>query len=181
MQLIEAGAAYLQPHLTDDDGELQSAYGTLFLAGSMAAARSEDRTTTRSYLAEAEDTAGRLGTDRNHLWTAFGPTNVSIHRVNTAMELGDIQIALDLGPGLDTTALPTERRVRHLLDLARAYNLTGRRDEAVSTVLNAERLAPEQVRHHYLGRQLVLTWVRNVQGRPSIEVDRLARRMRIVG
>jgi hypothetical protein len=97
------------------------------------------------------------------------------------MELGDVQVALDLGPDLDTAALPAERRVRHLLDVARAYNLTGRRDAAVATVLDAERLAPEQVRHHYLSRQLVLTWVRNSQGRPSIEVDRLARRMRVVG
>ncbi len=181
MQLTEAGAAYLQPHLTDDDGNLQSVYGTLFLAGSMAAARAENRAATRSYLQEAEEAANRLGGDRNHLWTAFGPTNVTIHRVNTAMELGDVQIAMDLGPDLDTGALPTERRVRHLLDVARAYNLTNRRDAAAATVLDAERLAPEQVRHHYLARQLVLTWVRNSPGRPPIEVDRLARRMRIVG
>jgi len=180
-QLTEAGAAFLQPHLTDEDGALQSVYGMLFLAGSMAASRSEDRSTTRSYLAEAEGAATRLGADRNHLWTAFGPTNVAIHRVNTAMELGDVQIALDLGPDLDTSALPAERRVRHLLDVARAYSSTGRQDAALFTVLNAEQLAPEQVRHHYLSRQLVLTWIRNTQGKPSRELDRLARRMHVVG
>jgi transcriptional regulator with XRE-family HTH domain len=181
MQLVEAGAAYLQPHLVDDDGNLQSVYGMLFLAGAMAASRSEDRATTRSYLQEAQDAADRLGADGNHLWTAFGPTNVAIHRVNTSMELGDVQIALDLGPDLDTSSMPTERQVRHLLDLARAYNAAGRGDAAVATVLDAERLAPEQVRHHYLSRQLVLSWVRNVHGRPSIELDRLARRMHVVG
>lgn len=181
LQLTEAGAAYVQPHLTDDNGALQSTYGMLFLAGSMAASRSDDRDRTRSYLNEAEDAANRMGADKNHLWTAFGPTNVAIHRVNTAMELGDVQIALDLGPNLDTSALPTERRVRHLLDVARAYNLTGRRDAAVSAILDAEQLAPEQVRHHYLGRQLVLTWVRNAQGRQNVEVARIARRMKIVG
>jgi tetratricopeptide (TPR) repeat protein len=181
MQLTEAGAAYLQPHLTGDNGELQSVYGMLFLAGSMAASRSGDRTTTRSYLDEAEDIARQLGSDKNHLWTAFGPTNVAIHRISTAMELQDIQIALDLGPSLDTSGLPAERRVRHLIDVARAYNLTGRADVALQTILGAEQLAPEQIRHHYLSKQLVLTWVRNVQGRPGIELDRLARRMRIVG
>lgn len=181
MQLTEAGAAYLEPHLTDDDGNGLSAYGMLFLAGSMAASRSEDRGTTRSYLNEANEAAQRLGVDGNHLWTAFGPTNVAIHRVNTSMELGDVQVALDLGPDLDTSALPAERRVRHLLEVARAFNLTGRRDTAVATVLDAEQLAPEQVRHHYLSRQLVLTWVRNVQGSPPTELDQLARRMRVVG
>jgi tetratricopeptide (TPR) repeat protein len=97
------------------------------------------------------------------------------------MELGDVQVALDLGPALDTRALPAERRVRHLLDLARAYNLNGRRDDAIATVLQAEQLAPEQVRHHYLSRQLVLTWVRNAQGRPTRAIDLLARRMKILG
>jgi hypothetical protein len=41
------------------------------------------------------------------MWTAFGPTNVAIHRVSTAMELGDVQVAVDLGPSLDTSACPS--------------------------------------------------------------------------
>lgn len=56
----------------------------------------------------------------NYMWTAFGPTNVAIHQVNTAMEFGDVQIVLDIGPALDTSGLPTERRVRHALDVAPA-------------------------------------------------------------
>lgn len=180
MQLCDAGASYLHPHLTPDNDALLSVYGTLFLAGSMAAARADDRATTRSYLGEAEQAARRLGGDRNHLWTAFGPTNVAIHRVNTAMELGDVQVALDLGPNLDTSALPTERRVRHLLEVARAQNSAGRTDAGLGSVLDAERLAPEQVRHHYLSRQLVLSWIRNSPGKPGIELERLSRRMKIV-
>lgn len=96
------------------------------------------------------------------------------------MELGDAQLAAEIGPGLNTEGLPAERRVRHLLDVARAYNQTGRRDDAISTVLDAERMPPEQVRHHYLSRQLVLSWVRTRAGRPPVELDRLARRMRVV-
>jgi transcriptional regulator with XRE-family HTH domain len=180
MELTEAGGSYLLPHLSDDDPNLLSVYGTLFLAGSMAASRAEDRGSTRNYLQEADTVARRLGSDANHLWTAFGPTNVAIHRMNTAMELGDVQVALDVGPGLDTSGLPTERQVRHSLELARAYNMTNRRDEAIATVLEAENSAPEQVRHHYLSKQLVLTWVRNALGRPPIELDRLARRMKVV-
>jgi hypothetical protein len=79
----------------------------------MAAARAEDRATTRTYLTEADTAAGRLGRDANYLWTAFGPTNVDIHRVATAGELGDVQVAIDLGPRVDTSPLPMERRVRH--------------------------------------------------------------------
>ncbi|MGH3468071.1 MAG: helix-turn-helix domain-containing protein [Thermocrispum sp.] len=180
MQLVESAADFLQPALTDDDAELHSVYGMLFLAGSMAASRSEDRARTSGYLREAEESAARVGGDSNYLWTAFGPTNVAIHRVNTAMELGDAQLAADIGPGVNTDGLPIERRVRHLLDVARAFNQTGRRADAIATVLDAERMAPEQVRHHYLGRQLVLGWVRTTVGSPPVELDRLARRMRVV-
>jgi hypothetical protein len=87
---------------------------------SPAAARADDRDTVRTFLREAAETAQRMGSDANHLWTAFGRTNVAIHRVSTAMELGDVQIALDIGPDIDTAGMPTERRVRHSLEVARA-------------------------------------------------------------
>jgi len=92
----------------------------------------------------AAQAADQLGQDANHLWTAFGPTNVAIHRVATAAELGDVQVALDLGPRVDTTALPMERRVRHALEVARAYSAWNRIDEALTTVLDAERIAPNR-------------------------------------
>ncbi len=133
----------------------------------MAAARAGDRATTRTFLTEVDTAASRLGRDANYLWTAFGPTNVDIHCVATAGELGDVQVAIDLGPRVDTTPLPMERRVRHALELARAYSLWNRLDDALTTLLDAERLAPEQVRHHYLGRQLTLTWLRRSRGNPQ--------------
>ena len=121
------------------------------------------------FLAEAEQTAQRLGHDANHMWTAFGPTNVAIHRVSAAMELGDVQIAADQGPRVDTSTLPLERRVRHTLELARAYSAQNRTDEALALVLDAEELAPEQVRHHFIPRHLVTSWVRQQtrQAEPS--------------
>ncbi len=156
-----------------------SVYGTLFLAGSMAAARAEDRQSTRDFLAEAAAAARELGRDGNYLWTAFGPTNVDIHRVATAMELGDLQIALELGPSVVTTPLPIERRVRHKLEVARALSTANRRDRAVDMLLDAESMAPEQVRYHYLSRQLVMTWVRSTRTKPSQELAGLARRLRV--
>ncbi|MGH3680143.1 MAG: helix-turn-helix domain-containing protein [Natronosporangium sp.] len=172
-------ADLLRPGLATPTPEITSVYGTLFLAGAMAAARAEDRVTTRTFLAEADTAAGRLGRDANYLWTAFGPTNVDIHRVATAGELGDIQVAIDLGPRVDTSPLPMERRIRHALEVARAYSLWNRLDDALATLLDAERLAPEQVRYHYLGRQLTLTWLRRSRGKPSTALLALARRLHV--
>ena len=89
--LTTKGADYLQSELRSASPQLLSAYGTLFLAGSVAAARDDDRQTAKSFLNEAAESARRLGKDANYLWTAFGPTNVAIHRVTTAVDLGDIQ------------------------------------------------------------------------------------------
>nr|WP_145488129.1 MULTISPECIES: helix-turn-helix transcriptional regulator [Streptomyces] len=181
VQLVNDAAAVMQPGLATANDEYLSVYGTLFLAGAMAAARAEDRATTRTFLREADEAAQRLGADANHLWTAFGPTNVAIHCVATAGELGDIQIAADLGQRIDTSDLPVERRVRHNLEVARALSAWNRTDEALATLLDAEQAAPEQVHHHYLSRELVIGWIRGTRGRPSQPVADLARRLGVVG
>jgi transcriptional regulator with XRE-family HTH domain len=179
VRLTHDAADYLHRGLAKASPEYLSIYGTLFLAGAMAAARNEDRGTTRTFLAEAEQTADRLGQDGNHFWTAFGPTNVAIHRVSTAMELGDVQVAVDLGPRVDASPLPMERRIRHAIEVARAYSAWNRRDEALSLLLDAERQAPEQVRHHYISRQLVLGWIRRERGTPPVQLAALAKRLRV--
>ncbi|MFE3861193.1 helix-turn-helix domain-containing protein [Streptomyces goshikiensis] len=180
VQLVNDAAAVMQPDLGNANEDYLSVYGTLFLTGAMAAARAEDRATTQTFLREANETAQRLGADANHMWTAFGPTNVAIHCVATAGELGDIQIAADLGSRIDTTALPVERRVRHSLDVARVLSSWNRTDEALAVLLEAEQAAPEQVRHHYLSRELVIGWIRGTRGRPARPVADLARRLGIV-
>ncbi|GAA2587727.1 helix-turn-helix transcriptional regulator [Dactylosporangium fulvum] len=180
VQLTNDAANYLEPNLSDPSPEMLSVYGTLFLAGSIAAARANDAITTRTFLQAADEAATRLGKDANHLWTAFGPTNVAIHRVATAAELGDVQVAVDLGPQVDTSGMPMERRVRHALEVARAYSAWNRADEALDTLLEAERMAPEQVRYHVLSRQLVLTWVRQQRTKPSTALVELARRLDVM-
>ncbi|GLY08610.1 helix-turn-helix transcriptional regulator [Actinoplanes sp. NBRC 101535] len=180
VRLTTDAADFLDQHLTDAGPELLSVYGTLLLGGSVAAARANDAGTARTFLTSADEAAQRLGEDANHLWTAFGPTNVTIHRVATAGELGNVQVAVDLGPRVNTTALPMERRVRHALEVSRAYSSWNRQDEALSTLLDAEQMAPEQVRHHFLGRQLVLTWIRQQRGKPSTELVGLARRLNVL-
>ncbi|WP_317496011.1 hypothetical protein [Haloechinothrix sp. LS1_15] len=154
-----------------------SVYGTMCLTGSMAAARARDRTYTKELLREARAAAQRIGTDANLLWTAFGPTNVAVHAVSTAMELGDAQQALELGTQVDAKGLPTERRARHDIELARAHSAIGDRDTAVQHLLAAEHAAPEQVRSHPLSRQLARTWVHRTRNRPDESLNSLATRL----
>jgi hypothetical protein len=84
---------------------------------------------------------------------------------------------MELGPRVDTSGMPIERRVRHAMETARAYTAWNRTDDAMAVLLDAERVAPEQVRHHAMSRQLVQTWVRRSRGRPSFQLASLARRV----
>jgi hypothetical protein len=178
MALVDSGADHLHAQIAGDDTVL-SVYGTLLLAGAMAAARFGDGPRTADYLGEAHAAALRLGKDANHLWTAFGPTNVAIHRVNTAVELGDIQTVLASGLSLKTDAVPAERRARYLLDVARVHTMTGSPDDALSAMLTAERIAPEQVRQHYVSRNVVTALMRDAPGKPGVQLGKLAKRVRI--
>ena len=170
MRLVDASADSLYEGIEGNE-PLLSAYGTLFLVGSMAAARFGDASRTADYLREANNAALRLGRDGNHLWTSFGPTNVAIHRVNTAAELGDFPTVLDSGQ-------PLREVQRHAVDIARAQALTGKREAALGTLLTAERIAPEQVRQHYLSGRVVMSLIRSMPGKPSTELSKLAVRVK---
>ena len=43
----------------------------------------------------------------------------------------------------------------------RAYSSWNRRDEALTILLDAEHVAPEQIRRHVISRQLVIRWIAN--------------------
>jgi hypothetical protein len=80
---------------------------------------------------------------------------------------------------LNTDAVPPERQARYLLDVARVHNLTGNQDDALGTILTAERIAPEQAYQHHLSRKVVTALMRNVTSNSIIVLDKLARRMNI--
>lgn len=94
--------------------------------------------------------------------------------------MATLQIAVDLAPRIDASDLPIERRVRHAIETARAYAARYRRDDALAVLLDAEQLAPEQIKHHAISRQLVLSWLRSHRGPRSVPLDQLARRLHLV-
>ncbi len=126
--------------------------GSLCLVGAMAGARLGCAQESRAWLSQARRLSQQLGRDANHGWTSFGPTNVKMHEVSVAVELGDIQQACALSSSFTADGQPTERRIRHHLEVARIYSLTGRAGEALALLLESEKNAPDHVRSHYLTR-----------------------------
>jgi hypothetical protein len=155
-QLAVRMANALTSQTRSDAPSLVSVTGALWLIAAVSAARRTDRDAAWERLDNAERLAGVLGRDGNYAWTAFGPTNVAIHRVSVAAELGDPRTALlaaatlnldDLAEGLHS------RRAQVHLDLAWAQAQRKRDAEAVLHLLDAERIAPEVLRYNVIARE----------------------------
>ncbi|WP_232248231.1 XRE family transcriptional regulator [Streptacidiphilus rugosus] len=151
-------AERLEPDLLARGPSGLSVLGMLHLKAAVAAAHIDDRSAVPDQLDAAKAAADRLRVDGNALWTAFGPTNVQLHQVSTMVRLDDGPEAVTAADHVDQgalEALPRERRANHLVDRALGYRLAGRREQAVDTLLHAERLAPQEVRSRPATTRLV--------------------------
>ncbi|MCK1823043.1 helix-turn-helix domain-containing protein [Streptomyces sp. XM83C] len=132
-----------------------SLLGAMNLVLAVINAREGNRAQTHEHIERARGIAARLGEDRNDFDTEFGPTNVEIHAVSTAVELGDAGLALEVAQDIDTSGLSPERQSRFLLDVARAHTQRRHVGEATAAILEAEALAPEQIQDHHLAREVI--------------------------
>lgn len=162
VEMGNTAVVWLSDQLAEADPAALSLLGMLHLRTAVAAARREDRSTAAELLDKADAAAELLGSDADHWHTSFGPTNVAVHRVSAALDLGDVAWVADHGQDLDVAALPVERRITHLTDVARALSHLARSDEALGLLLTAEREAPALVRHSAAVRETVKDLQRRV-------------------
>jgi hypothetical protein len=132
--------------------------GAALLSGAAASARQGDARAAHAALKAASICADQLGEDRTDLATFFGPTNVAIHQVAIAVELGDIKTALRHIHTVAVDRLPSvmaERRARFLIDVARTHR--GHSDDraVLDALRQAEQVAPHEVREHRLTHELL--------------------------
>ncbi|MGH3773714.1 MAG: helix-turn-helix domain-containing protein [Pseudonocardiaceae bacterium] len=153
--------------------------GALHLQLAVASARTNDGDQAYTYLERARQAAAQLGCDRNDYNTEFGPTNVLLHEVNIAVELGDAGHALRVAAKADTARLSPERQARLLIDMARAYAQRRQPRLMVSTLRQAERIAPEQIRTHPVVRELIEDALRSDQD-DTLDLRELAKDLAVV-
>lgn len=171
-----AGDALVSRVESDREPEAMSLYGALQLVMATASARESQRDEAYRHLDCAREMAGRLGADRNDYDTEFGPTNVDIHTVAVAIELGDADYAIQLSSALKVEGLSPERRARYLIDLAVAY--AARQDvvESLGCLEAAELLTPEQIPVHRVARSVVRDLLRRSGAEPQSRLRELAER-----
>ncbi len=135
-----------------------SAQGALFLIAAVIAGRRSDRVQATERLRRAQYLADALGVDANHGWTGFGPTNVAIHQVSTAAELGDASFAIRKAEEVETSGLPEglkSRRAQIHIDTAWAYSQHRDDSAVVINLLEAERVAPQVLRYNIIVREIL--------------------------
>jgi transcriptional regulator with XRE-family HTH domain len=143
----------------DDDSPIGiSIQGALFLIAAVIAGRRSDRKSANERLRRAQYLADALGEDGNHGWTAFGPTNVAIHQVSVAAELGDAETAIQHAEQIDTSSLPDvlrSRRAQVHLDAAWAYAQHNDDSAVVINLMETERVAPQMLRYNVVAREIL--------------------------
>jgi len=96
-------------------------------------------------------------------YAVFGPTDVAIYDVQASVEFGNPARAVHKAETVDTSVLRPElreRRSHHLIDVARAHTQLRDDASALVTLLEAERIAPQELKYNTLVRATVREMLR---------------------
>jgi len=181
-ELAVTAAGALEPGLSGAEAAPWAVWGSLMVAAAVAAARQNEAAASAEFVREAERAAAVVDAVR---WTdprtGFGVANVGLHRVSVAVELGQPAEAKREAGRVDLSTLPdqfSQRRAALHIDVARALGQQRDVGAAVLHLLEAERIAPEEVRHHVLVRELVRSFLRRERRRLAVpELRPLAERL----
>lgn len=181
--LAVAMATEVERAARSDEPGLVSVAGALWLIAAIIAARRTEKFEAWERLNRADRLAQLLGEDGNHLWTAFGPTNVALHRVSVAAELGDAGEALRAATEIETDRFPEglrSRRAQLHLDLAWAQAQRKRDAEATLHLLEAEQVAPQVVHYNVVVRELIREMLARGNRSQTSALDKLAVRASVL-
>lgn len=130
----------VQP-LASTDPMAAAVYSALHMKAGVIAAALSDRDASNAHLEEAATFAGQ---DRVVHETVVGPTNVQLHRLAAAVDLGDFGTASAIA---DAVKVPDgyakERTAYRWIDTARAFLGAGDTERAVEALFEAKEAAPE--------------------------------------
>ncbi|WJK35384.1 hypothetical protein [Solwaraspora sp. WMMA2065] len=125
-------------------------YGTLLVQAGLAAAGCGETRSVDELLGRAADVAGRIGDGLDHRTASFGPAAVELAHVVAAMESGDARQAVRRHETATRRqiwrGLPAEHRAAYLVDAARAYLDVGDFTAAGRWLVEADRVAPAEIR-----------------------------------
>ncbi|MGY5206240.1 helix-turn-helix domain-containing protein [Nocardia gipuzkoensis] len=162
LRFLESSRATIESDINGSDPAVLSMWGNLHLKSGLAAARAGRRDLADEHLAEARETAHRIGGDRDDYRLCFGVTNVDIWSVGLAVEMMDGTEAVKRAEQVHfPTTTPRERVGHHYIDLARGYLLHGDRTKAFASLRKAKQNAATQTRYHPMVHETIRVLARN--------------------
>ena len=174
-QSITVGAAdRLRPVMTASRSHT-AMWGALLSTAALAAARAQSAAQAWELLGASKVAADLLATEQADLFSIFGPVSWLIHGVNIAADLGDGAEAVRRAGRVPAGQLPpflAERRTFLLLGQARGHALCGDITPATMALLQAEDVAPQEIRNSPEARSLVSGLLRSgpVRNEPLSEL-----------
>ncbi|TCB94311.1 XRE family transcriptional regulator [Micromonospora zingiberis] len=133
--------------------------GTLLLQAALAAAGCGDARRATELTGQAAGLAGQVRGDDDPQRTGFGPAAVELTRVVATIELGDAGAAVHGHAAImrrdGWRRLPAEHRGAYLVDVARAYLQVGDLRAAARALVDADAVAPAEVRCRPLARTVI--------------------------
>jgi hypothetical protein len=147
LRLLEATTGQLDASAHSGSWQLLAALGSLHTAAAFNHAQSGHAHAALDAISHARELAARAGDHEADAMTPFSATTVTEYEISVRNALGDSAGALQAARRIRPGALPTpERFARYGLDVARAWHLHGRNDQALQALIGAERHGPEDVR-----------------------------------
>ena len=170
LELSTEGARELEPRIGKGDRELE-VYGMLRLNAALASAAMRRPDDAQGHLSDAADLAQRRGRPANPAEVRgfaslyFGPDNVGIWQVSTAVELGEPGKAQEVARDVHPEAVPSAaRQAMFWADLGRGMaSEKATRDDAVDALRRAEDIAPQRIRTNPFVRETVTDLVRRAR------------------
>jgi hypothetical protein len=133
-----------------------ASFGSLCLVSALIASATGHPSEANERLAEAQAVAERVGEAGPDV-SYFGPTNVGLYRMATALERGEADQAAELADAINTDHIASsERRAKFWLDDGRALSaLRSREDDAVAAFHRSQGLAALRLRSNVYARETV--------------------------
>jgi len=132
------------------DPAARRGYGALHLSVALAEAQAGRTGQIDQHLEEARREAVTLGEPMKPggLSMSFGPTNVGLWRMGSALELGEYHKVIEIARTVNPEALPhANRQCAYWLDYGRALShIPGREHQAIAALARAETKAPQYMK-----------------------------------
>lgn len=167
----------IEPHV-EDDQDYAAMLVDLHMCAALTLARDGDESAWARWETGRQAAERLLPDNYVHPWTRIGKVLTDVYAVMIAVDLGHGDEAHRRAQTLDPATIPsTERRARHLLELARGYQQSGDQLAVVYSLGQAVDISQETIAFSPAARDLARQLLRHSPASTREDVQRIVAKM----